>query len=116
MFSKNNRLEKKFFSLVFKKGKRACFPCFNILALKSGEFDSCKIGIVVSSKVSKKSVLRNKVKRRTRAVFRKILPRLNKNHAIIIIFKKTNLELPFKIFEEEILNAIEKMNLYDFEL
>ena len=66
MLPKENRLKlKKDFEIVFKKGKSFSQ---DILFLKVLENDSNikRFGFIVSRKISKKAVIRNKVKRRLR--------------------------------------------------
>ncbi len=75
MLPKANRLKKsKDFEQVFKKGR---FFKENFLSLKvvPNSFKNSRFGFVVSQKVSKKAVIRNKIKRWLRAA---ILLRIKK--------------------------------------
>ncbi len=75
MLPSENRLKKKDFQKVFKKGKgiKENFLTFKwaVNNLKVSRF-----GFVVSRKVSKKATLRNKIKRKLREKVRAELPRL----------------------------------------
>ena len=64
MLPKQNRLARSEFDLVFKKGRRIRGRSFSLIIL-SGEDkkEPIKIGIIVTKKVYKKAVDRNKLKR-----------------------------------------------------
>jgi ribonuclease P protein component len=57
---------------------------------------------VVPLKVVSKAVERNKLKRRARHIFRKMLPEIKKGLGIIIFFKPGSEKLKFQELEEEI--------------
>ena len=72
MLSFKNRLnKKKDFDMVFKKGKSSFNALIGVKALKKEEQNFSRFGIIVSSKVSKKAVVRNKIKRRIRNIIAK---------------------------------------------
>ena len=79
MLKKMNRItKKKEFDHIFKNGK----SIFNkIIGMKIvfNELDNSRFGIIVSNKISKKAVKRNKIKRQIRSILRKKLEILNKN-------------------------------------
>jgi ribonuclease P protein component len=63
MFPKNQRItDKKDFDLIFKKGKRYYSPFFGIRIIKN-DLDTQRFAVLVSKKVSKKAVERNRTKR-----------------------------------------------------
>jgi len=71
MLPLNNRLKKtKEISRVFKEG-RSFKEGFLILKTAKNNLDKSRFGFIVSQKVSKKAVIRNKVKRRLRAIIDK---------------------------------------------
>ena len=72
MLKKENRLTKKNdFERVYKKGRGLKADSLFLKILENDK-NFVRIGIVVSKKVSKKAVQRNKIKRRIREVLRKI--------------------------------------------
>ena len=71
MLPQKNRLsKKKDFDKVFKKGKSSFDGLLGVKMLKN-EQEFTRFGIIVSSKVSKKAVIRNKIKRRIRNIIAK---------------------------------------------
>ena len=65
-------LKTKEFQDIFNHGTKSVFPELVFISQSKERRDYSRIGIIVSKKVSKKAVERNKVKRRLREVFRKL--------------------------------------------
>jgi ribonuclease P protein component len=85
MLVRKNRLrKKKDFEEVLKKGK-AFKQDFLVLKVLKSKLKQTRFGFIVSQKVSKKAVLRNKVKRRFRAITRGKEKELKKGLDIVII-------------------------------
>lgn len=85
MLPKKNRLKKKKdFEKVLKKGK-GFKEDFLILKVKKNRLKELRFGFIVSQKVSKKAVVRNKIKRRFREVVKERIKRINKKVDIILI-------------------------------
>ncbi|MBU0476632.1 ribonuclease P protein component [Patescibacteria group bacterium] len=85
MLPKVNRLKKnKDFERVFKKGK-GFKEGLLILKLVPNELEQARFGIVVSQKVSKKAVLRNKIKRRIGELVKSKLVQIKKGIDVILI-------------------------------
>jgi len=71
MLPKLNRLKKKKdFEAVFKKGK-SFKNSFLVLKITPNKLEISRFGLIVSQKVSKKAVIRNKVRRRLSEIIRK---------------------------------------------
>ncbi len=79
---KNRLKKKKDFEKVLKEGKSVKWDG---LALKycSNSFKESRFGIIVSKKVSKKAVVRNKIKRRIREILRRELEKIKKSQDIV---------------------------------
>jgi len=73
--------------------------------------DVSRFAFVVSTKVSKKTVERNKLKRRMREIIRKMIPIIKPGSDILIIGKKSALELNFGQLETAINEVLSKANL-----
>lgn len=111
MLPQENRLKrKKEFEAVFKGGRIVRGNNFFLKYLANGT-DKTKIGFVVSKKVSKKAVDRNKIKRRLREVFRLKKQGIKTGLSIVIMTTPSIKELSFKEIEKEAGNLLEKGSL-----
>ena len=82
-------------------------PIFGWLSLKSDD-DSKKFGFVISKKISKKAVDRNKIKRRLTEVIKKYLNDFEKGIRIVFLAKKEILGKNIREIEEEIKKCLKK--------
>lgn len=88
MLKKENRLRKtKEIEGVFKEGKSFYDQIFTLKILKNN-LEVNRLCVVISAKVSKKSVDRNKLKRRVRAIFYSKKEELKKGFDFLILTKK----------------------------
>lgn len=87
MLPREYRITKKGdFDYVFKKGRSSSAPLFTI-RYKSSDLLHSRVGIIVSNKISKKAVVRNKIKRRFRAASAQLIVGFPRKLDIIIIAK-----------------------------
>ncbi len=90
---KANRLKsRKDFQAVFQQGTRRHSSHFTLRALKPSKSQdtsvaSTKVGISVSTKVSKRAVVRNRLKRQISAAFYQLLPKLSPGWRLVVIVK-----------------------------
>ncbi len=85
MFSGKNCLKrKKDFSYVFKKGK-GLKEGLLYLKFVPNDLQETRFGIVISQKVSKKAVLRNKIKRRIKSAIKHRLPGIKKGIDAVLV-------------------------------
>jgi ribonuclease P protein component len=111
MLPKENRLKKKKeFEAVFKGGRHIKSQNFFIKYLANGT-EQTRIGFVVSKKVSKKAVDRNKAKRRMREAFKNIDGKLKNGISIIIVAYPGLKGVKFKEVLAEIESALKKGEL-----
>ena len=68
-----------------------------------------KVGFVVSKKVSKKAVIRNKIKRRLREIYRTNKYFLHENISIIFTAKPEIIMANYNEIKEDVLNLFEKI-------
>lgn len=94
------------FSKLFKRGKRIFSPSLTLIYIPSGEM---YMGIAVSKKHGK-AVVRNRIKRLLREVFRKNSHILNRNYSVILM-PKTADEYSYKTFEKSVVSCFKKVNL-----
>lgn len=112
MLAKNNRIRlDKEFDRVFKTGQSFYGKVLG-LKVSPNTLGFTRFGIMVSLKVSKKAVIRNKVKRQIRSVISKELPALKTNKDVVIITFPLILDKKFKEIELVLKNGLEKLNLY----
>lgn len=103
MLSKKFRLSAKDIPSVVKNGKRQNLRYFSYSVLPSSSFQAA---FVVSNKIDKKAVVRNKIKRRLREAVQKNLNVLG-NNKIIFFAKKEIVSAPYS----EILNEIKNLHV-----
>lgn len=111
MFSKQNRLKrKKDFEKVLKKGKtfKKNFLLFKVLENK---IKKTRIGIIVSQKVSKKAIERNKLKRRIREIIRPELKNIKTGIDGVIIVLPGLGKSSFQETRKDILKIFEKAKI-----
>lgn len=100
-------LETKDFKQVFQKGRSVFDPLFLLRYTRRDEQIS-RFGFVISTKVSKKAVQRNKIKRRLREITRKEPLFLENGYDYVFIVKKPSVNAPFKQFKKAVLEALVK--------
>ena len=112
MLPKINRVnQEKEIKRLVKSGKTFFLPQLVIKYLENKE-DIVKVGFVVSTKVDKKAVTRNLLARRLREITQELLPNLKTGYSILVIAKKSALELSFEELKKQLIFAFSKTNLY----
>ncbi len=112
MFKKENRLTKnKEFDNVWQKGRSSFDKILGVKALKN-DLKISRFGIIVSTKVSKKAVLRNKIKRRIREISKKHFENLKNGFDIVIIAQKASLVEDFSALKKSVEDNFKKLNLF----
>ena len=87
MLAKKYRLSKdKDIQQVFKKGKIYFSPFFNLKILENS-LDNSRFCIIVSTKISKRAVVRNKTKRQLRTIIHKNIPNIKNNYDFVFFTK-----------------------------
>lgn len=111
MLPQLNRLrgEKKF-KFIFRKGFGVNNQYFQIKNYRPKQEQQPQIGIVISTKVSKKSIERNKLKRRIREIIRELINKKKMHGQTIIQCKPAAKELKFEEIQANLTELIEKVN------
>ena len=113
MLPKENRLHlDKEIKALAKSGQSFFLPEM-VIKYKANQEDITKIGFIVSTRVDKKAVVRNKIARQLREVTREMLPQLKTGYSVLIIAKKKILELDFITLKKQINFAFAKCRLYN---
>ena len=98
--------DQKLFNNIIKNGnfiKNKYFVIYNIMK----EEPKINFGIAISNKVGK-AVLRNKLKRQTRAIIDSHRNLFKNNHNYIIMIRKDCANTDYKILEEALVSLLEK--------
>jgi ribonuclease P protein component len=112
MLKKTNRITKdKEFDRAFKTGQSFYTKLFGIKAVDN-DLPTVRLGVLVSTKVSKKAVVRNKIKRQIREIIQKELPKIKNGKDLIIIVFSQILDKNFAEIEEMITGALKKLKVY----
>ncbi len=98
------------FKRVFKAGDVFGNRVFVFYFLKNNKKEN-RLGIIVSKKVSKKAVVRNKVKRRIKEAYRHNEDSFTKGYDIILIAKGSIKDVPFSSLEKSLKHLFYKKNL-----
>ena len=111
MLAKINRLTKdKEFDNVFKNGKSSYDKIIGVKAVVNQKENSC-FGILVSTKVGRKAVERNRIKRQIREVLKSQLDKIAKSHDIVIIAFPYILGKKYKDIEQSIERHFKRLGL-----
>ena len=111
MLPKENRLKaKKDFEKVFKKGKGIKEGPLFLKVLRNG-LGISRFGFIVSQKISKKAVLRNKIKRRLRELIKKRIKKLKKGTDCAFVALPGLEKKEFKDTEKILEKLLEKAKL-----
>ena len=98
------------FKRLSRKGRSFFTPRLTLRIVKNEEQES-RVAFIVSTKVSKKAAVRNKVKRRMREIVRNIMPQIKPGYDILIIAKISTLKLGYKELDNELQQLLKKARL-----
>lgn len=110
MLVKQSRLAKeKDFKKIFKLGKSFYAKIF-LVKILANDLEVNRYGIVISTKVSKKSVERNKLKRQFRAVIREFDKKLAVGFDLVIIVSPVALGQEYEFIKSELRKVLFRLN------
>ena len=72
-----------------------------------------KFGISISKKVSKRAVVRNRIKRQIKAVLQRYLPDITPNWQVVIVVRPSAVECEFADFLRELEYLLRKLRITD---
>jgi len=99
--------KKKEFLFLYKKGNRYRGRYFTLIYL-TNDLSYSRMAVVASKKVGR-AVVRNKVKRRLRALYRRNKHLLQKNLDLVIIANKEAHEAPWQVLKNDYLTALQSI-------
>lgn len=105
-----NTLKKNYeFQCLYSKGKSAVTPCLVVYARKTKKRTN-RIGITVSTKLGK-AVVRNRVRRRIREIYRLNEDRFLAGSEIVVVARVRAVKASYRQLEKAMLGACEKLGL-----
>ncbi len=105
-----NRLKKKKdFERIFEEGVTMKNSCF-FLRLVKNELNITRVGFIVSKKVSRKAVERNRIKRLFREIVRLKMSEIKPGLDMVFIVLSNSKEKSFLELKQEIERILEKIN------
>ena len=111
MLKKNNRITKnKEFDTIFKGGRGAYSQILGIKAVQTDK-ETSRFGILISTKVSKKAVVRNRLKRQIREIIKQKLEKILPGRDCVIITLPQIKEADFAQIEEAINFCLKRLKL-----
>jgi len=111
MLPKKNRLPSSQIPLVVKKGKRLNCSFFVLYSNSNSKTDQPRFAFIVSLKIDKRAVVRNKIKRQLRYSINKKLGEIKAGFDIVFLVKKGMKEKSFSLINSEIHKAFQKQGL-----
>ena len=110
MIAQKNRLKKADFERLFKNGNKAYSPYCNLRYAANG-LDYCRFAVIVSNKISKKATVRNKLRRRIKAVIVDNLSDFSGHFDIVITVLPPLKETDFSETRNIFVNLLKKYKL-----
>lgn len=109
MLAKQYRLQKdRDFKLVFENGKTASSQ-FLFFKFKKNDLPISRFGFIIGKKISKKSTIRNTIKRKLREIIRKKINNIKPGFDIVIGAKTEVLEKTYQEIEREVDCLLKKL-------
>jgi ribonuclease P protein component len=99
------------FNYTYRKGKSIACRNMVLVYVRTG-LQTLKVGFSVSKKIGK-SVVRNKVKRRMREAFARLIPDLKQEYNYVFIARKSIVEDDFAAISGSMKYLLKKANMFD---
>lgn len=97
------------FRRLYNRGKSAALPCLVVYARRVGGGYN-RVGFTVSNKLGK-AVVRNKVRRRLREIYRLNETKLKRGYELVIVARGRSVEADYWRLEREYLDACTRLGL-----
>lgn len=111
MFPSENRLKNdKDIKTLFARGKSVFDMSLGLKFFRNKSAFS-RFTVVVGTKVSKKAVIRNKIKRRIRAIIEKRLPLIVGGFDVMILVKKEVLKIKYPELKDQVERVLKRAKL-----
>lgn len=112
MLKKINRMGRnKEFDRAFKLGQSFYGKILGLKAVNN-DLEVSRLGILISTKISKKAVIRNHFKRQIREIVQTELPRLKNGKDLVVVVFSQILDKNFEEIKVFLKNSFKRLNLY----
>lgn len=112
MLKKINRMGRnKEFDRAFKLGQSFYGKILGLKAVNN-DLEVSRLGVLISTKISKKAVIRNHFKRQIREIVQTELPRLKNGKDLVIVVFSQILDKNFEEIKVFLKNGFKRLNLY----
>ena len=98
------------FRRLYQHGKSAVTPAM-VLYCRRSRTGGSRLGITVSTKLGK-AVVRNRIKRRLREVYRLSLPQLRPGYDVVLVGRSRALNMPFSHLLETFRKSCKKLGIW----
>jgi ribonuclease P protein component len=88
-------------------------PAAAISSLSRSPIAPSRIGISVSQKVSKRAVIRNRIKRQIKAAFRQLLPRISPGWWLVVVVNPNAVQCEYEQFLRELEQLLTNAEVID---
>ena len=97
------------FRRLYAKGKSAVTPCL-VLYVRHNRLGENRVGYTVSAKLGH-AVVRNRVRRRLREIYRLNAPRLRQGYDLVVVARARAVGAPYRTLDTAFLRACESLEL-----
>jgi ribonuclease P protein component len=107
----------KEFSQVYKEGQQASTSHLVVKFMESPggqpSLECSRFGITISQKVSKRAVVRNRLKRQVRAALQTLIPKLRQDLWVVIVLRRSAIECDYWQFLQELEELFTELEVRD---
>lgn len=103
--------ENYLFRRIYRKGASAVEPCLVVYCQKNRKGQT-RLGVTVSTKLGK-AVVRNRVRRQVRELWRTHKPEMAPGYDVIVVVRNRATRTPYRVLERQYLDALEKLSLWE---